>query len=110
MLLTFFLATVGWIIFRSDTVAQAVDYISRIPDWGSYPLHIEILSWKQLAVQSFCILVMLVMEWLGRDGEHALTLERVRPRALRWAVYFLLVLAVLLFFDDGSPRFIYFQF
>ena len=37
-------------------------------------------------------------------------MRRIRPRALRWAVYCLLIMALCLFFDDGSAQFIYFQF
>ena len=59
-----------------------------------------------------CILsgALVAVEWADRREEHALGMRRIRARALRWAVYCLLVMALCLFFDDGSAQFIYFQF
>ena len=55
------------------------------------------------------IAVMLLVEWLNRGREHGLDLRGIRPGWLRWAVYYLLVAAVLLFGAESS-NFIYFQF
>ena len=110
MTLTFSLSALGFVLFRSESAGQAWEFLRGIFDWGHYPVIDEFISANQAIAQSVCILVMMGVEWFERNEEHGLTLRHVRPRALRWAVYCLLVMAVLLFFDDGSAQFIYFQF
>ena len=110
MLLTFVLVTLGWIIFRADSLTQAWEYLCGFLRPGHYPVRDEIINLSQLVVQCVCILVMLAVEWSDRKEEHGLSVRRIRSKALRWAVYCLLILAVMLFFDDGSAQFIYFQF
>jgi hypothetical protein len=53
---------------------------------------------------------MLVIEWIDRREEHALSMKGVRHRAVRYALYFLVMVVTLFYFDDGSTGFIYFQF
>ena len=54
--------------------------------------------------------LMTVVEWFGRHGNHALQLlDRVHYAPIRWAVYYLLLLA-LVWFDGVQQQFIYFQF
>ena len=56
------------------------------------------------------VLVLLVVEWLARKQEHAL--ERLPGSVvLRWAIYLLITLVLLLYIDLSVPNeFIYFQF
>ncbi len=59
------------------------------------------------------ILVFLVVEWLGREGQYAI--ERIClkwPWALRYAFYYAIVLAIVWFdgFGGVKQQFIYFQF
>ena len=55
-------------------------------------------------------LVMFGIEWLNREQEHGLVMDGVKSRPLRWAIYLVLMISVLLFFDDGTSPFVYFQF
>ena len=110
MLLTFALVTLGWIVFRADSVTQAWEYLCGILHWGHFTPDGDIVVWSQILVQSACILVMLAVEWVDRREEHALNLHGIRPRILRWVIYCLLISAICLFYDNGSAQFIYFQF
>ena len=56
------------------------------------------------------IFVMLLVEWIDRREEHGLSMRNTRCRAVRYAIYFAVILVTMLYFDDGSPKFIYFQF
>lgn len=102
MILTFALVCIAWIFFRAPDAAQAFHYIGRMfsAGWGS--VAVERRLWLFIGV-------MLIVEWLNRDREHGLAMDRVSSRALRWAIY--VCLAVVIFFFGAPPQaFIYFQF
>lgn len=105
MALTFFLAIVGWIIFRAESMAQAFDFLYCM---FTHPMGLDarFLKW---ALAGGCL---LLVEWLQRDKEHALQLPGAKPfnhRWVRWAIYYL-VLIVISGFAGSSQSFIYFQF
>ncbi len=105
MLLTFFLAVIGWILFRSDTIAQAWDYLSRMCSPSLLDFSIQ---WGKKAL--LYVFIMLVVEWLQRDKQHAMQIgSAVRVPALRWALYIVLIM-VILFLQGTQAEFIYFQF
>ena len=106
ILLTFVFAIFGWIIFRAESMTQAVDYFSsmftgaffRGPVYGQQELIL-------------CVILM-VIEWLQRDKQHALQFGSMRifkSRLVRWGVYYLLLVAIA-YFSGSSQTFIYFQF
>ena len=109
MLITFLLATIGWIIFRADNIGQAWHYIAAIPNaslfakpWHPAPIH-------YLHLFAF-ILLMLVEEWLHRNHGHPLQFSHIKPRALRFALYLVILAAIALFNPGTGNQFIYFQF
>ncbi len=106
MLLTFFLVLIGWIIFRADNIGQAYDYITRMFSASLFEVSFQFS--KRIFLYIF---LLLSVEWLQRDKQHALqSIEQtLRWRALRWGIYVLLVLTILLFPGTQSD-FIYFQF
>ena len=103
--LTFFLAIIGWIIFRSESMSQAVDYLSSIilnPFWGEKTFGTIIIS---------CFLFLFV-EWLQRDKQHVLQMPNVyvfKRRPFRWLIYITIILMIYVF-TGKSQTFIYFQF
>jgi D-alanyl-lipoteichoic acid acyltransferase DltB (MBOAT superfamily) len=110
--ITFVLVTFAWIFFRANTLADAA-YISRhmwsgMADWNATlrPLHGAGLSQMYLAWMAAAAVLVIeahesfVWDWLAHQS-----LRR------RWAVYYLLVAAILVFGKLGDPeQFIYFQF
>jgi hypothetical protein len=57
-------------------------------------------------------LLLLFIEWLQRDKQHALQFSDAKPfnsRLVRWGVYYL-ILAIIIRFTGESQTFIYFQF
>lgn len=107
MVLTFMLAVIGWIIFRAETMTQALDYfkcmLTNVPYDASMTYG---RGWLVFGV------VLLVAEWFQRDKQHALQAEGSRVfafRAMRWAVYYAILL-VIFKFAGSSQTFIYFQF
>lgn len=105
-LVTFLLVVVSFIFFRAPNIGSAIDFFCRIGEFSTvstyYPRHL--LNPTLLAV-----VFMLVMEWTMRFRAHPLDLSDKCPGALRIAIYYMLLAALVLF--SGQPQsFIYFQF
>lgn len=107
MLLTFVLAVLGWIIFRAENMTQAVDYISRmIYTFADSP------TIKHGRVYLLYGIVLLIIEWLQRNKQHAMQLSEqgiFKYRWMRWMLYYVLILIILQYSGEGQT-FIYFQF
>ena len=109
IILTFVLVTAGWVIFRADNLPQAWTYIATMLDGNSLK-DLKFLVDKAFVTRTFWICVMLLVEWIDRREEHGLSMKGVRFRVARYAIYIAVILVTLLYYDDGSPKFIYFQF
>ena len=106
-LLTFAAATIGWIIFRSADINEAWGIISKI-------FSASLFDYARTNKEHYLvyIAVMLVVEWVYRKQEHALCISGtglLKYKAARWAVYYLIVVAILLLAGPNGT-FIYFQF
>ena len=109
MALTFFLAVIGWIIFRAETMTQAVEYISRMFATMFSDYHFTISYGRKFLLYG---ILLLLVEWVQRDKQHALQLPDrgvLRYRVVRWVVYYL-VLLIIATYTGEDQTFIYFQF
>ncbi len=105
--LTFALVTLCRVMFRAQSMGDAVHYYGRMFDPSTF-IPDNILGVKALALG--CML--LVIEWIKREHAHVLELEGngvVRYRCVRWVLYIVLALAIL-FSQNAQQDFIYFQF
>ena len=102
MLLTFMLATAGWIIFRSDSIAQAWQYFAQIPHLGT-PYTEGLLTITLLTAGMF------VVEWVQRQREHGLDLQMLKSHILKFSIYYIIIF-ILFLVQKGAESFIYFQF
>ena len=105
MLSTFFLAVIGWIVFRADSIGQAWDYLRAICDRSLFTSP----DASGVTGVTFGIVIMLVAEWVQRNREHALDLSTVKPAFVRYVIY-LSVLFLTFAFGGHAENFIYFQF
>lgn len=105
MLLTFFLAVFGWILFRSDSIGDAGKYVLGLFNSTLFTKP----DASGMSSTIFCIVIFMIVEWLQRDRHHGLDLVSVKPEFVRVAIY-----ATCLFmtfaFGGHSENFIYFQF
>jgi D-alanyl-lipoteichoic acid acyltransferase DltB (MBOAT superfamily) len=108
IILTFFLAVIGWIIFRAESIGQAWEYVCGIfnkslfgmPWLDNRHYYIPVL---------LSIVAMLTVEWAQRDLEHAFDLSGIKCHLLKFVIYY--VMTVVLFWWGGhAETFIYFQF
>jgi D-alanyl-lipoteichoic acid acyltransferase DltB (MBOAT superfamily) len=105
--LTFFLAMIGWIIFRAESLSQVGGYFEAMV--SNQFIDFSMLYGKKAVVFAA---VMLFVEWLQREKEHALQFPEIKvfkPAVVRWGVYFLLTI-IILGVHGSSQTFIYFQF
>ena len=105
IVLTFILATLGWIIFRADNIDIVTSYFTRLFDytlWGIPYLTNKVFIFIPL-------FIMICLEWIHRSSSHGLSLEMVKNRFARYLIYFLLAFLILI--NMGPEQsFIYFQF
>ena len=100
ILLTFTLIVIGWIIFRAESMTQAIDYLSSM---------VVNRFFDSTAVYGG---FYIVLEWLQRDKQHALQFPDnvfFRKRSVRWTIYVAIYLAIISF-TGTNQTFIYFQF
>lgn len=109
ILLTFTLVTIANIVFRADSMSDALDFFKHLFSKSifSYPLFTNRIS-ALIALIFSCIL--LIAEWLQRDKDHALQLSNTKlPKAVRWSLYYVIGV-VIIWFGGYQETFIYFQF
>jgi alginate O-acetyltransferase complex protein AlgI len=105
MLVTFHLITGAWVLFRSGSIADARLILSKIAHVSFEFPSIDVFYFV-LAV--FLVLVLMVGEYL--HGRNLRAWYARQPRALRWGIYILAIIALLYFGMFGKTEFIYAQF
>ncbi len=109
MLVTFGLAVLGWILFRAETITQAWDILCGICNRSL--LSVPYLVGKTYYIPLFISLgVMLLIEWVNRSKSHPLELSNVHSHVAKYAIYFAIILLIILFTPATPSPFIYFQF
>jgi len=109
ILITFLLTVFAWIFFRAENFAHAIVYLKGIFRFNTFNFsqYEDPLSFYRLI--SF-ILLLLVIEWFGRNNKHGLeNLEKRIGHIPRFLFYFIL-LAIILLFAGWQQEFIYFKF
>ena len=105
MLLTFILAVLGWIVFRSESIGQAWEVILGIMSSSLFTAPMVVVGLKKIV---FVIGVLLLIEWTNRSKEHGFAIGNL-PLWARIASCYVLVLGILEL-GGNSQSFIYFQF
>ena len=108
MLLTFFLAVFGWIIFRSESISLARDYVCGMWQPGTLKAVYRCFTMWQVRAPMLFALFMLVVEWFQRDKEHGLQMDNM-SWPLRYLIYVVLLIIIVCYFSQ-PVTFIYFQF
>lgn len=108
MVLTFLFVLIGWVFFRAAGIQQALAYLKYTVQHAL--LHPGIgLHWITEPI-SILIGAMMLVEWSARREAHALA-QLPASVVLRWAIYLLIVITILLYMDvQTTHEFIYFQF
>lgn len=112
--IVFILVTLGWVFFRAENVSDAVFMLKKI---GQVPA--EILSARNLDFLNLPLskteVALAIMLILGLEFAHSVQLKYdefiyKKPPVLRWSLYFMGVMLILLLGVFEKTSFIYFQF
>ena len=113
MLLTFFLAVMGWIIFRSSGMPSMLGYLKGLLQFGTLRASYRFFALPEMWPTNLFIVIMLLVEWLQRGKEHGMSknvkLHRVQNDYV-FAVIYALLLVLFILFGGQLTSFIYFQF
>jgi len=100
---TFAVVTIGWIMFRADTLSSALHYMAGLFNRSLFTVPVY-------KMQIIYIALLLVIEWFSRTLEHPLqAVTNIRYAPLRWAFYYILIFIVFKFQGEGT-QFVYFKF
>jgi len=106
---TFIIVMFSWIFFRSESVGQALTYISGIFS-SSILTFPHFYGMKAALITLLFVVCFIFIEWLGRDQEYAIAnLGQKWYKPVRWAMYYCIIL-VIIYFSSKEQQFIYFQF
>jgi alginate O-acetyltransferase complex protein AlgI len=106
---TFLLVMFTFIIFRADTLSQAFGYYRKLFSITIFS-GITITEKISAGVVLGAALLMIVPEWLQRDKQHALQIDRIRWFPVRAFIYFCLIVLILGFGTLKHSDFIYIKF
>jgi D-alanyl-lipoteichoic acid acyltransferase DltB (MBOAT superfamily) len=103
----FFVITMLAPFFAQPSIQKAVDYLGKVftPSLFIKPYG-STYAGKYVMV---LLLIFVLAEWFQQDKQHALQLDGVRSKALRWAIY-IAVIALIFNYGGVSAPFVYFQF
>jgi alginate O-acetyltransferase complex protein AlgI len=106
---TFVIVTVAWVFFRSETIANAFQYVYKMFQIQAFKApEIPYNNFDYLFVIYFAL--FLILEIFGRKMENPIqNLKFLKNRLFRWGFYFFLIF-VILFYCGSKEQFIYFQF
>ena len=112
---TFLLVVIGWILFRSDSIGQAMDYFTRLFGFNRNYFDISFLtnagaifSGYNILISVLSVIMMLLVEWSQRGKQHGLEIGNL-PTSLKWIASGSICLLIYLCHADPAA-FIYFQF
>lgn len=107
MTLSFFLTVIGWIIFRAESISQVTAYFSSMITNRFFDLE------NLHGVGFMCMgLMLLFVEWLQRNKQHALQFSNREPfnnKVVRWSIC-LFIANIIVILGWHSSTFVYFQF
>ena len=109
IIFTFILIVMGWIIFRAESLSQAIDYCIRICvlQNGVSIVGLGLSNIQVISTLTF-IFLLICVECFTYKKTHPLMLT-IKYRFIRWSIYIILIVFMFVF-PGKSETFIYFQF
>lgn len=103
-IITFLFIVLSWVVFRSDSIPMAAEYIKGIFSESLFHSRLD-LPLKEIAI----VVIFIIFEFFQRTKNHALQIEKISQLWIRWGIYIGIVNIIFLF-GGGTNEFIYFQF
>jgi alginate O-acetyltransferase complex protein AlgI len=110
LFITFNAVCFAWIFFRANSTRDAFWIAGHLfPLQNAETIFKLGLSRGELLVAVVAIIVLEVVQFIGRNYKGTMVLDQMRL-SVRWMAYYILILTILLLGEFGGQRFIYFQF
>ncbi len=108
ILKVFILVTFSWIFFRSESINDAFNFITRIFNDFSFEMYLHPNGYRMI---DYFILLGLFILYEYRIRKDERSPFKFKSRIVRFIIYVFVVFGLLLFYDSNIDRsFIYFQF
>ena len=110
MLFVFMLATIGWILFKAPSIADAWEYVSGMMQFGTLRASYRFFfpNYNLVYPTNIVIIIMFAVEWLQRKKQHGLQMD-IKQWYIRYPIY-AAIIGMILYFSSSSATFIYAQF
>nr|WP_299554835.1 MBOAT family O-acyltransferase [Seonamhaeicola sp.] len=108
MLLTFGIVTFSRIFFRSESITDAFGFISNMINNFSFETYYHPMGYRMIDYYLLLVLFVLYEYRMRKDPRAPF---KFKSKGVRFVAYTIIILLMMLFYDDGVDRsFIYFQF
>lgn len=110
MATTFGLTVFAWIFFRAENLRHALNYVKKIfsPSLFQIPYYRGISEARTIIG---LLVVFIIIEWFGREGQYAIANIGFKwKKPFRYAMYYFIVVLIMVYGNLGHNQFIYFQF
>lgn len=107
---TFGLTVLAWIFFRAENLGHALRYISGVFSKSLFTVpHFSGMGGE--AITACFLVVFFAIEWTGREQQHALARFGFHmPCAIRWSIYYGIIISIFAYGPAVEQEFIYFKF
>lgn len=111
ILFTFILINIGWIFFRSNTISDAFYIIKNIfTGWSSGLSEIRLVAGGTRIFIAFSLIIFMEFVHVIQERGSVKQFLNNKPLVLRWAIYLVIMMSIILFGVFDEVQFIYFQF
>ena len=109
MVLTFLLVTVGLIIFKADSIAQAWQYLAGMAHLETLKGFYLFFLHPDFRTKTILIIILMILEWRNRTVEFPLVPLKTYHWAVRYAIYLVLVCLLIMLWGKNLT-FLYIEF
>lgn len=108
---TFILVNIGWIFFRANNITEAIYILTHLFSNISFDIPNLNLGVGYLSL-AYCFAIILFMESVHLIQEHKSIRQIIdnKPILLRWNIYLIMIIGIIVFGIFENTQFIYFQF
>lgn len=109
---TFILVMLTFIIFRSESIFQAVTFVKNLFSISifSKPVITGITILNHPIIVFGYIIVMLLFEWVHKEKDYGLQFDNKYGFVIRIPIYYFLLFSILIFRAASANQFVYFKF
>ena len=98
--ITFVLVTISWVFFRSETIEDSFDFLYKMIFEFNFP--------KIYNFELIIIFTLIIIDYLIRINER--NIFSFNNKLVKYFIYIIFTISILVFYSNSNSEFIYFQF